>query len=64
MFQPFHVAMVLFSGVYPGFCYHLYINTQNHVAMVSAIYENKNAYDEEKDSVLYCMYCGFDGNGL
>lgn len=35
-----------------------------HVATVFAIYENKNAYDEEKDSVLYCMYCGFDGNGL
>lgn len=35
-----------------------------HVAMVFAIYENKNAYDEEKDSVLYCMCYGFDGNGL
>ena len=35
MFQPFHVAMVLFSGViYPGFCHHRYIIFRIYVAMV------------------------------
>ena len=34
MFQLFHVAMVLFSGVYPGFCHHRYIIFRIYVAMV------------------------------
>ena len=34
MFQLFHVAMVLFSGVLSWFCHHRYIIFRIYVAMV------------------------------